>query len=104
MNQNRRSRTKNKTKKLNKDETRVATWNLQGKLESKLQQEILGKDMLERKIHIACLQDTRWNSDAEVTINEEKIINFAGKADNKYKRYGMGFFISNAWLPRLVRA
>ena len=103
MSQGGRRKGKYKTVRLNK-ETKIATWNLHGKLEQQIQRELLVGDMKTRKIDIACLQETRWREDAEVYEGGGTIFNFAGQDENKYKRYGMGFYVSNRWRNRIIGA
>ena len=103
MRQEGRRKGRYKIVRLNK-ETRIATWNIHGKLEQPIQQEILAIDMIGRKIDIACLQETRWKNDAEISVRGGTIINFAGLDENKYKRYGMGFYISNKWKGNIIGA
>ena len=48
--------------------TNIATWNINGHLRDPVRREELAKDMIERNISIAGLQETRWNE--KVTIIE----------------------------------
>jgi len=45
-------------------ETRIATWNLNGRLREGYRQEEIIKDMRDYKVEVAALQETMWNADA----------------------------------------
>ena len=96
-----RRMTQKSTRKINCNITNIATWNIHGKLHNVFDQEILPKDMKLLKIHIACLQETRWHHDARVNVEGGTIINLAATDENEHRRYGMGFYVSNEWIPRL---
>ena len=91
-----------KLKKLHRksQETRVATWNLNGRLREGYWQEEIIKDMREHRVEVAALQETMWNEDTVVKgdIGEE-IINFQTHAQG-YR--GLGFFMTKLWRERLI--
>ena len=92
---NRRKRTI-KTKKETKTmlDTKIATWNIHGKLADNLHQELLERDMITKSIDICCIQETRMNQDAEIQCSKGVvIINLKADSDNAYKRYGMVFYV-----------
>ena len=88
-------------KVLRKSKTTIfATWNLNGRLHEPLRQEELIRDMREKDICFAALQETGWKTDAEVNgPNVEQIINYESKTEG-YR--GLGFYISPAWKEKVV--
>jgi exonuclease III len=96
---------KNLVKKLNKiDYNRVATWNIQGKLNSDFDFKLLIGDLNKFKVDVCCLQETHTEDFKKVYKDNEgkkvlgKIICFEGQNVNKNKRYGQGFFITEKWI------
>ena len=57
-----------KLKKSNRkrQETRIATWNLNGRLRERYRQEEIIHDMREHRVEVAALQETMWNADTAV--------------------------------------
>ena len=91
-----------KLKKLHRksQETRVATWNLNGRLREGYRQEEIIKDMREHRVEVAALQETMWNEDTVVKGDRgEEIINFQTHAQG-YR--GLGFFMTKLWRERLI--
>ncbi len=90
-----------KAEKLNRKKatTNLATWNVQGHLKDNVRQGELARDMMERKISIAGIQETRWTENAVVKEVGGTIYNL-GHDDEEY--YGLGFYVSEEWVDRLV--
>ena len=91
-----------KSKKSNRkrQETRIATWNLNGRLREGYRQEEIINDMREHRVEIAALQETMWNADTVVKGDRgEEIINFQTQAPG-YR--GLGFYMSKVWRDRLI--
>lgn len=83
--------------------TRIINWNVQGKLSDPAQQEALMTELNIKEAKVACLQETRWNVQAEVKLKGlGRLINIPARAENVYRRYGMGFYISEDWEPRYM--
>ena len=79
-------------------DTKIATWNLHGKLVDTLHQELLERDLIKKGINICCLQETRMNQDAEIHCSKGCIIINMKAESNAHKRYGMGFYVSKKWM------
>ena len=75
-----------KLKKLHRksQETRVATWNLNGRLREGYRQEEIIQDMREHRVEVAALQEAMWNEDTVVKGDRgEEIINFQTHAQGE---------------------
>jgi len=79
--------------------TNIATWNINGYLRDPVRREELAKDMIERNISIAGLQETRWNEKVTITETGGTIYNLSHGGEDYL---GLGFYISKEWEPRLV--
>ena len=90
-----------KAKKINRKKatTNLATWNVHGHIKEKVRREELAQDMMERKISIAGIQETRWKENA--TCPEDGGIIYNLNHDGA-DYLGLGFYVSNEWVPRLV--
>ena len=91
--------TREKRAKRSQNTTRIATWNLQGKLSDEVRQKDLFEDMRERKIGIAGLQETLWNRNIMITSDHGVIHTF--ESSNETYR-GLGFYMSTEWRDRLI--
>jgi exonuclease III len=77
---------------------RIATWNLQGGIRHRHDQEILARDMERLGIAVCGLQETKYNVECTIKTNSGYIINLpADKNTPAAKRYGQGFYVSNEW-------
>ena len=86
-----------------KNSTRIITWNVQGKLECPLKRELLLTELRAKNAMIACIQETRWDDNAEFSLpNLGKIINIPSRTENAHRRYGIGFYISPEWERRVL--
>ena len=88
------------------DRTKIAGWNIHGKLANPAQREALGRDMREMRLDICALSETRWQSDADVALPDGggRIINFRSHSENAHAAYGMGIWMSSAWAERYVKS
>jgi len=80
--------------------TRIGTWNTQGKLSAKQARNILISDLEKHQLDICSLQETRMGEHHSKTENGGIIIGIA--PDNKlpkHQQYGQGFYISKQWAP-----
>ena len=84
------------------DRTKIAGWNIHGKLGNPAQREALGQDMREMKLDICVLSETRWQIDADVVLPEGggRIINYRSHTENAHAAYGMGIWMNTAWAER----
>ena len=84
------------------DRTKIAGWNIHGKLGNPAQREALGQDMREMKLDICVLSETRWQIDADVALPEGggRIINYRSHTENAHAAYGMGIWMNTAWAER----
>ena len=81
-------------------ETRIATWNLNGRLRERYRQEEIIKDMKDHKVEVAALQETMWNEEVMVRGDKgDEIVNFQSPAP-EYR--GLGFYMTKKWRDRLV--
>ena len=90
-----------KAKKINRKKatTNLATWNVHGHIKEKVRREELAQDMMERKISIAGIQETRWKENATCPEDGGIIYNLNHDGEDYL---GLGFYVSNEWVPRLV--
>jgi len=82
--------------------TKIASWNIQGGIRSADDADTIIKDMTDRRINIACLQETRCGQyDYTPPLeNKGRIICLEPEPNTPPAlRYGQGFFISSEWLP-----
>jgi len=81
-------------------ETRIATWNLNGRLRERYRQEEIINDMKDHKVEVAALQETMWNEEVMVRGDKgDEIVNFQSPAP-EYR--GLGFYMTKEWRDRLV--
>ena len=81
-----------------KERTKISTWNVHYQLTDSIEKQILMKDMEDRKITVAALQETRCMNQ-EFVYGDAKLIMFGGKnPTNIHKRYGMGFYVAKQWI------
>ena len=96
----------NNTKHRLQDRTKVAGWNLHGKLSQPAQQEALKHDMDEMNIDIAVLSETKWHEDIDMRlVDGSKIVNFKSHNEtNAHARYGMGVYMNAKWARRYQKS
>jgi len=84
------------------DRTKIAGFNLHGKLSSVAQREALSRDMVEMNINICILTETRWNEDADFYLPDGggRIINLPSDNANAHAQYGMGIWMNTEWAER----
>jgi exonuclease III len=70
---------------------RIATWNIQGKLNYSESPSILEQDFRRNKVQIACLQETKAN-EGTTALTHGKLI-CMDKFQNQY-HYGLGFYVT----------
>ena len=84
-----------------KDLFNLATWNIQGGLNSTYDAETLIQDMHKYRIDIAALQETRCG-DYNYSGKYGKLVCLAADPNTPpHQQYGQGFYISDAWMPHL---
>jgi len=84
--------------------TKIANFNVHGKLGEDANRQKLMQEFTDRKISVAVIQETHWDVDEiNYTIpGLGRLINFKAIADNNHKKYGMGFWISSEWEKRFM--
>ena len=98
--QRRKKTTRERKDERTKATTHVGTWNLQGKLTSAAQREILSRDLRKKNVSICSLQETNCDVAGEyITDSGDKIITF-GRQENGYG--GLGFYIAREWVGRVA--
>lgn len=85
-------------------DVKIATWNLQGGLQSNQAFETVAQDMTKYKIDIACLQETRCEEYNYFPKNNNGYITCIGSDSNTpvHRRYGQGFYISPQWIDNYL--
>ena len=77
----------------------IGSWNIQGGVKNMLDLDILMKDLVVRKLDIACLQETRITEDSFLIVNRPAygwLLNCGQETStDKNHQYGMGFYVSN---------
>ena len=88
------------------DRTRIAGWNVHGKLSQPAQREALVRDMKEMNIDISVLTETHWKEDEDITLPDGggRIINFRSQNQNAHAQYGMGIYMNSKWAGRYEKA
>jgi len=88
------------------DRTKVAGWNLHGKLSQPAQQEALKHDMEEMGIDVSILTETKWHEDIDKRLDDgSRIINFKSQNEtNAHARYGMGIYMNAKWAGRYEKS
>ena len=83
----------------NGKETNIASWNIQGGIQSLEDSKILINDMAKHKVEICCLQETRCGE--YNYTNEQGTLICLESEDNTpvHRKYGQGFYISKKWMP-----
>ena len=84
--------------------TRIANFNVHGKLGEDANRQKLMQEFKDRKISVAVIQETHWDTD-ELNYSIPglgRLINFKATTDNNHKKYGMGFWISSEWEKRFM--
>ena len=76
---------------------RLATWNIQGGIQSAQDSELLISDFQRYKIHIACLQETRCGAYTYANDFGKIICLEADEGTPAHQKYGQGFYICNDW-------
>ena len=98
------TRGKRKRKRV-RNETRFATFNLQGKLNQPINREKLLSDMRDRHIKVAALQETGCGEDGEHTLGGGHKIILMGRREStnitQGSTLGLGFFVSKEWADRI---
>lgn len=84
--------------------TKIAGWNLHGKLSQPAQQEALKHDMEVMNIDVAVLTETRWDDDIDMRLRGSRIINFKSHSENAHARYGMGIYMNAKWASCYVKS
>lgn len=86
--------------------TRIANFNVHGKLGEDANRQKLMQEFTDRKISVAVIQETHWDVD-ELNYSIPglgRLINFKATTTNNYKKYGMGFWMSQEWEKRFMGA
>ena len=100
--QQQQNSTKMEAEKKNKEDgsmkTKIATYNMRGKMKDAGKRKILFDDFVNSGIDVACLQETKLNKDEDFReYGKGRIINIAAKNERIKSIYGMGFYISEEW-------
>lgn len=81
-----------------KQETTIATWNIQGKVGDGDQKNKLIKEMKHKNVQICCLQETKCT--ANTFKNHDGTLIFVDHPHGY--NYGMGFYISSGWMEHII--
>lgn len=84
--------------------TRIANFNVHGKLGEDANRQKLMQEFMDKKISVAVIQETHWDvEELNYTIpGLGRLINFKAVTNNNYKKYGMGFWMSPEWEKRYI--
>lgn len=81
----------------------IASWNIQGGINSKREAEIMMQDLISRKVDIGCLQETKCGIFQHETKDGHLFIALDHLDSTPIPlRYGQGFFISNRMRDRFM--
>ena len=79
---------------------RVGSWNLQGGLHNGNDFDRVIGDLVERKVHVACLQETHRKDSNPVHRESGKVFCLEDSPKTPvHQRYGLGFFLSKSLEP-----
>jgi len=85
---------------------KICTWNIQGKLKSRTDKNTLIEDLKFKKIHVACLQETYCPDQifpqSERQSTRHGALLLVNSTRPEERNYGLGFYVSPAWLPFLI--
>ena len=84
-----------------KKRTRIGLWNIRTMLEASRLSQVL-KEMLEYKLDLLGLCETRWSGSGELTTTTGELLIYSGRTDEEKHEYGVGLILSKAMRKSLI--
>lgn len=84
------------------DDLAIASWNLQGGLNTGAEFQCVARDLGKRKVDIGCLQETHVRENVTMDCEEGKLICLDDLSMRTPVHYGLGFFVGKSLMSHVI--